>query len=159
MITSARWEIPLPLRRAFTALENKGNIIMVGGLGVGASHFELLNNVTLIEPTSGFHKELPALPFSTFAPAAGILGDEYSITGNDSGVNRKGESFEVNITEPLYKKIQMGCARTFTQGVLDIINVSNQEKIKLDYDPYNNNACDLIAKATIRSKEFIFTVR
>jgi hypothetical protein len=53
----------------------------------------------------------------------------------------------------------MGCARTFTQGVLDIINVSNQEKIKLDYDPYNNNACDLIAKATIRSKEFIFTVR
>ena len=66
---------------------------------------------------------------------------------------------EVNITEPLYKKIQMGCARTFTQGVLNVINVSNQEKIKLDYDPYNNNACDLIAKATIRSKEFIFTVR
>ena len=91
--------------------------------------------------------------------SAGILGDEYSITGNASGVNRKGESFEVNITEPLYKKIQMGCARTFTQGVLDIINVSNQEKIKLDYDPYNNNYCDLIAKATIRSKEFIFTVR
>lgn len=81
VITSARWEIPLPLRRAFTAIENKGNIIMVGGLGVGASHFELLNNVTLIEPTSGFHKELPALPFSTFAPAAGILGDELLVFG------------------------------------------------------------------------------
>jgi hypothetical protein len=91
--------------------------------------------------------------------SAGILGDEYSITGNASGVNRKGESFEVNIIEPLYKKIQMGCARTFTQGVLELINVSSQEKILLDYDPYNNNACDLIAKATIRSKEFIFTVR
>jgi hypothetical protein len=53
----------------------------------------------------------------------------------------------------------MGCARTFTQGVLELINVSSQEKIILDYDPYNNNACDLIAKATIRNKEFIFTVR
>jgi N-acetylneuraminic acid mutarotase len=81
MITSARWEIPLPLRRAFTALENEGNIIMVGGLGVGASHFELLNNVTLIEPSSGFHKELPVLPYSTFAPAAGILGDELLVFG------------------------------------------------------------------------------
>ena len=91
--------------------------------------------------------------------SAGILGDEYSISGNASGVNRKGEPFEVNIKEPLYKKIQMGCARTFTQGVLELINVSSQEKILLDYDPYNNNACDLIAKATIRSKEFIFTVR
>lgn len=91
--------------------------------------------------------------------SAGILGDEYSITGNASGLNRKGEAFEVTIKEPLYKKIQMGCARTFTQGVVDLLNVSSQEKIILDYDPYNNNACDMIAKATIRSKEFIFTVR
>lgn len=87
-ITTARWEIPLPLRRAFTAIENNGNIIMVGGLGVGASHFELLNNVTLIEPTSGFHKELPALPFATFAPAAGILDGELLVFG---GMFKTGE--------------------------------------------------------------------
>lgn len=91
--------------------------------------------------------------------SAGILGDEYTITGSASGINRKGEAFEVKITEALYKKIQMGCARTFTQGVVELLNTSNQDKIILDYDPYNNNACDLIAKATFRNREFIFTVR
>jgi hypothetical protein len=80
-ISQASWSIPLPLRRAFTAVENNGTIILVGGLGVGSSHFELLGNVTLIEPVSGYTRELPPLPFPTFAPAAGILNNELLVFG------------------------------------------------------------------------------
>ncbi|MDP2175033.1 MAG: hypothetical protein Q8K70_03890 [Bacteroidota bacterium] len=89
----------------------------------------------------------------------GVIGDEFEITGEASGVNRKGEAFKVTVDKPLYKKIAMGCARTFVDGKISIINIDNDRKIEIDYNPYNNNACDLIAKAIIGRKEFIFTVR
>ncbi len=31
--------------------------------------------------------------------------------------------------------------------------------IKIDYDPYNNQNCDVIAKATINGKEYFYSVR
>ncbi|MBY0516523.1 MAG: hypothetical protein K2P81_06420 [Bacteriovoracaceae bacterium] len=80
-VSVARWQMPLPLRRAFSAVEYGGNIILVGGLGVGASHFELLNNITMIEPVSGYSRELSPLPFATFAPASGVMGDELFVFG------------------------------------------------------------------------------
>jgi hypothetical protein len=89
----------------------------------------------------------------------GVIGDEFEITGDASGVNRKGEAFKVTIDKPLYRKIVMGCARTFVDGKVTITNTDNNRKIEIDYNPYNDGACDLIAKATIGRKEFIFTVR
>jgi hypothetical protein len=89
----------------------------------------------------------------------GVLGDEFEITGEASGTNRKGEAFKVTIDKPLYRKILMGCARTFVDGKVTITNTVTNRKIEIDYNPYNDGACDLIAKATIRRKEFIFTVR
>lgn len=80
-MTKANWQLPTPLRRAFSAVEYKNHLVLVGGLGVGASHFELLNNVTMIEPTSGYARELAPLPFATFAPAAEILGDDLMVFG------------------------------------------------------------------------------
>lgn len=84
----APYKLPNPLRRALTGIEYKGRILLVGGLGVGASHFELLNSVTLIDPVSGKVEELPPLPFSTFAPAAEILGNELMVFG---GMFKTGE--------------------------------------------------------------------
>ncbi len=89
----------------------------------------------------------------------GILGDEFEITGNASGKNRKGDDYTVQIDQPLYKKIERGCARTFISGKITLTNLNSSNTIKIDYDPYNNKACDLIAKATIRNREFIYTVR
>ncbi len=80
-ITTAHWSLPLPLRRAFSASVYQGQILLVGGLGVGASHFELLSQLTLIDPESGLARELPPLPFATFAPAAGVLGHELLVFG------------------------------------------------------------------------------
>ncbi|MDO9182987.1 MAG: kelch repeat-containing protein [Bacteriovorax sp.] len=80
-LTVAPFELPKPLRRAFTGLNYNGKILLVGGLGVGSSHFELISNLTLIDPSTGVTKELPPLPFATFAPAAEIIGKELFVFG------------------------------------------------------------------------------
>ena len=77
----ANYKIPSPLRRALTGIEYQGKIILVGGLGEGASHFELLNNVTSIDPETGHAIELSPLPFPTFAPAAEILNNQLFVFG------------------------------------------------------------------------------
>lgn len=77
----ASYKIPSPVRRAFTGVERNGKLLLVGGLGEGASHFELLNKVTQIDPKDGSFKELTPLPFATFAPAAGLLGNELMVFG------------------------------------------------------------------------------
>lgn len=89
----------------------------------------------------------------------GILGDQFEITGEASGVNRNGESFTVKIDVPLLKKVELGCARTFVKGKITLTNVSSGKTIAIDYDPYSNQACDLTAKATINGKEYFYLVR
>lgn len=95
----------------------------------------------------------------TLDNGAGLLGDQFEITGSASGINRKGENFTVNIDVPLMKKIEMGCARTFVKGKITLTNTSSGKTISIDYDPYSDARCDLIAKATINNKEFYYTVR
>jgi len=87
-IEIANYKLPLPLRRALTGIEHDGKIVLVGGLGQGASHFELLNNVTSIDPLDGKVKELTPLPFATFAPAAEILNNHLYVFG---GMFKTGE--------------------------------------------------------------------
>lgn len=80
-IQLADFKLPMPKRRALTGIERDGKILLIAGLGEGASHFELLNRVTEINPKDGSSKELTPLPFATFAPAAGILGNELMVFG------------------------------------------------------------------------------
>lgn len=80
-VQEAHYTIPLPLRRAFTASAYNGKILLVGGLGVGSSHFELLANVTEIDPITGVTRELTAMPFATFAPAAEVMDKELFVFG------------------------------------------------------------------------------
>ena len=89
----------------------------------------------------------------------GLLGDQFQIEGSASGINRNNENFTVNIDVPLLKKVEMGCARTFVKGKITLTNVSSGKTILIDYDPYNNQACDLVAKATINNKEYFYMVR
>jgi N-acetylneuraminic acid mutarotase len=77
----ANYKLPLPLRRALTGIEYNGKILLIGGLGQGASHFELINNVTAINPVDGYAQELSPLPFPTFAPAAEILNNHLYVFG------------------------------------------------------------------------------
>src|SRR5690606_20878036 len=75
-------------RRALTGVNYNGKILLVGGLGEGASHFELQSKVTAIDPITGLASELPELPFATFAPAAEIIGDHLYVFG---GMFKTGE--------------------------------------------------------------------
>lgn len=95
----APYEMPSPTRRAFTALEKDGEIIMLGGLGEGSSHFEMLDKVTALNPKTGESRELPPLPFPTFAPGAGKIGDTLYVFG---GLVREGEE-GYNYVDTIYK--------------------------------------------------------
>ena len=87
-VTLAPFKLPSPVRRALTGMEYEGKIVLVGGIGEGASHFELLNNVTEINPADGSFRELTPLPFATFAPAAQILNNQLYVFG---GMFKTGE--------------------------------------------------------------------
>jgi len=89
----------------------------------------------------------------------GILGDVFEVTGTASGTNRNGDNFTVNITTPLKKKIEIGCAQTFIKGKLSLKNTKSGIEILIDYDPFSDGACDKTAKATINGKDHFFTVR
>ena len=80
-LTVAEYKMPQPLRRALTGVAYNGKILLIGGLGVGSTHFELVSNVTAIDPKDGSIQELTPLPFATFAPAAEILKDELFVFG------------------------------------------------------------------------------
>lgn len=73
--------LPDPLRRALSGVVVGEEIFLVGGLGVGANHFELLDSVTAFHTVTGSWRELPRLPFPTFAPAAGVLGGRLFVFG------------------------------------------------------------------------------
>ena len=87
-VSIANYKVPAPLRRALTGIEHDGKIVLIGGLGQGASHFELLNSVTSIDPVDGSVTELQPLPFSTFAPAAEIVNNHLYVFG---GMFKTGE--------------------------------------------------------------------
>lgn len=89
----------------------------------------------------------------------GVWGDEYEVTGSGSGVNREGDAYTWSVTTPLLKRLQLGCARTFVKGVISVKNEDAGRSLDVDFDPYNNAACDRTAKAIIGNRSIIFTVR
>jgi hypothetical protein len=88
MVSVASVTLPDPLRRALSAVTVGDEIILVGGLGQGSSHFDLLDSVTALNVRTGTWRALPPLPFPTFAPAAGIIGGKLYMFG---GMLKTGE--------------------------------------------------------------------
>jgi hypothetical protein len=87
-----------------------------------------------------------------------IWGDKYQIEGNAAGFNSDDVGYTLTITKPLLKEIRLGCASTFTQGILELKNSSSNNKLTLDYDPYENGNCDRIAKASFLNYDKIITI-
>jgi hypothetical protein len=88
----------------------------------------------------------------------GIWGDEYKVTGKASGINRDGEPFNVVIDKPLVKKMETGCASTFTSGIVTVTANENTHVVSINYDPFENEACDKYAEASLNGKKTIFKV-
>lgn len=74
-------KLPAPRRRALSAVVQGEEIILIGGIGEGVSHFDLLDQVTAFNTRTYSWRDLPKLPFATFAPAAGIIDGEMFVFG------------------------------------------------------------------------------
>jgi N-acetylneuraminic acid mutarotase len=68
-------------RRAFSAFVKNGSIYLTGGISESGSHFTLLDEFTKFTPKTGKFTEMPKLPFATFAPASGSIGNEAYVFG------------------------------------------------------------------------------
>lgn len=88
-VTTLQTTLPNPLRRALTGVVVGEEIYLLGGLGQGASHFELLDNVTSYNTKTNKWTEHAKLPFATFAPAAGVMNNNLYIFG---GMFKRGET-------------------------------------------------------------------
>ncbi len=87
-ISIAKEKLVKPLRRAFTAFANGEKIYLLGGLGESASHFSLLDHMTILDSKTMQFSEGPKLAFATFAPGAGVIANEIYIFG---GMFKTGE--------------------------------------------------------------------
>lgn len=96
----------------------------------------------------------------TMDPTPGLWGDTFTTRGNANGINVNNVSFTAEVTaeDPLVKKLQLGCASTFVSGVVTIEN-ENGGTLALDYDPYDDQACDKVARVTINGNSRIIVVR
>ena len=82
------------LRRAFSSFVRNGKIYLVGGISEGGTHFNLIRNLTEFDPATNEFKELPPLPFATFAPAAGLLDDRAFIFGGMIKIGTSEEDYQ-----------------------------------------------------------------
>lgn len=88
----------------------------------------------------------------------GIWKDEFLITGSGDGTNVNGEAFTVNIDEALKKIVDSGCSKTFVKGVVSLKLTDSNKQITIDYDPFDNEACDNVVEADVNGKKTTFTV-
>ena len=117
-------------RRALSGVVKGDEILLVGGLGEGASHFELLDKVTAFNTKTQQWRELPKLPFATFAPAAGLVGDELFVFG---GMHKLGPMdydyvdsiYSINLdSEDAFKKLDINLSEK--KGFSQVVHLSSQ---------------------------------
>ncbi|MCJ8277745.1 MAG: hypothetical protein HRT44_08910, partial [Bdellovibrionales bacterium] len=100
-VSTSDMKMPEPLRRAFTAVAVKDEIYLLGGIGEGSSHFEWIDNVTVMSPrTKSFREEAP-LPFATFAPGAGEINGDIFLFGGM--IIKDLAKFDINYVDDVYR--------------------------------------------------------
>ena len=135
-------DLKAPLRRAFTAIAYQDKILLLGGLGEGASHFTLLNHFSVLDSKSLEWQEWPELAFGTFAPGAGIINDEVFVFG---GMFKTG-NMEYEYVSHIYayhipskKWRHSGRYVSETKGFSQVLNVSESELMVLGGHHYSQN--------------------
>ncbi|HLG03654.1 MAG TPA: hypothetical protein VI731_08675 [Bacteroidia bacterium] len=81
--------------------------------------------------------------------------DMYSVTGSASGTGANGNSFTVQITNPLIRNMQIGCRRHFVQGTF-VLTPSNKPARTVDF---GNGTCDDIATVTVNNHTYTIHLR
>ncbi|RYU80081.1 hypothetical protein [Hymenobacter persicinus] len=127
---------------------------------LGNGSFSLdVQNASIITPT-GTHSWSSQRQYQRTAGfgTPTILDDEYLVSGQATGTNRKKVSYTATIQQPLLKKFAPGCARHFVSGTVNITN-SREKGMLLNYDPTGTAACDNIATITVNGRTRTITLR
>ncbi len=94
-----------------------------------------------------------ALKYSWISGEAsqGLLYDQLKFTGQGT-VELDENKFNFNVNLPLEKSYELGCSDFILKGIIELKREKDQYKI--DFDPFNNNACNDIIKVYKNGKEF-----
>ncbi len=113
------------------------------------------NNSSTAQELSGICEVVTTVGDQTI----GLLDNIQDVFGSGNGKLQSGESYDWSIDQniPLTKRMEKGCAETFVKGVVKLVN-SNEANLQVDFDPFENQACDKVAKALLGRREFIFTI-
>ncbi len=76
---------------------------------------------------------------NTDGGSAGVLDDQFEITGSSTGKNRKGKNYTVTITDKLLRKADPECSNTFVSGAITLKNDGSKTDIKMDF---GDGTCD-----------------
>jgi hypothetical protein len=144
-VSTAPYSIPKPLRRALSAVVVGDEVILVGGLGVGSTHFELLDKVTAFNPVTGKAREWTPLPFPTFAPAIARVGDELLMMG---GMHKlKATDYEYlnhifHLNSPEGRWVHTGRYLEETKGFSQVLDMGQGELAILGGHSYDTDEQD-----------------
>lgn len=74
----------------------------------------------------------------------GIFEDTYKVDGSFNAMMNNDEHIEVQINTSLMKRVEWGCSSSPLKGILFIKGDKDgtQNGVTVDYDPFNNEACD-----------------
>jgi hypothetical protein len=82
----------------------------------------------------------------------GGYGDIYQLSGTASGKDREQSPYDIVIEKPLEKRLEQGCAKTFIGGEITLHLKGSNKVMRINYDPFNNKACDNIAEIEINGR-------
>ena len=88
----------------------------------------------------------------------GVIGNNYQLTGSGSLLNSEKETQNWEIKQPLVKKVVPGCSGEFVSGMIELNNNDKSAMISIDYDPFDNESCDRIVRATVAGKNTDITL-
>lgn len=93
--------LPAPKRRAFNAAVRGDKVYLLGGISEGASHFDWIDNVTMLDTKTMRFSEETKLPYATFAPGAGFLKDKLFFIGGM--VLRNASTYDLDYVDDVYQ--------------------------------------------------------
>lgn len=100
-VVTSKVTLPSPLRRAFNAAVKGDKIYMMGGISEGASHFDWIDNVTVLDTRDMSFYEETKLPYATFAPGAGFLDNRLYLIGGM--VLRNKATYDLDYVDDVYQ--------------------------------------------------------
>lgn len=90
-----------------------------------------------------------------------VWGNEFEITGNLMVLFLKQNPIALakyEITKPLIRKLESGCNNSPVAGIIQC-NFDNEAlSAKVDYDPFENQACDDLVRVSTKDKVFDFII-